>query len=142
MAIYGAGSNWDGREQKQYFFDNSIFVIGWDIIDAEDLYMMASSIQVGDIIYLKSSQIGSRNTRVKGVGIVTKTLLQNIFINKINLEDKSSNFELSVKWLYKDETKISIPAKAGKLTHMRSGTLYPECFPFVQQSIIDLLPTA
>ena len=36
MAIYGAGSNWDGDELKEEFFKNENYLIGWDINDAND----------------------------------------------------------------------------------------------------------
>jgi len=43
MAIYGAGSNWDGTEIRERLFDNNNYVIGWDIVNAEDLYTLISS---------------------------------------------------------------------------------------------------
>jgi len=34
MAIFGAGSNWEGREVKDEFYKNRNYVIGWHINDA------------------------------------------------------------------------------------------------------------
>ncbi len=65
MAIYGAGSNWDGQELKDNFFQNENYFIGWDIKDANDLYAMISTFKVGDIIYLKANRPGSFDIRVK-----------------------------------------------------------------------------
>ncbi len=84
MAIFGAGSNWDGNEIKDDFFKNENFVIGWDINDAEDLYSQISSVKVGDIIYLKANRPGSLEIRIKGIGIVKKSLVNQLFDKKEN----------------------------------------------------------
>jgi len=49
MAIYGAGSNWGGTEIRERLFDNNNYVIGWDIVNAEDLYTLISLIKVGGL---------------------------------------------------------------------------------------------
>jgi hypothetical protein len=60
MAIFGPGSVWNGSvEKKDDFFLNNNYVIGWNFIDAQDLYGLVSSFKVVDIIYLKSNQPGS-----------------------------------------------------------------------------------
>ncbi len=141
MAIYGAGSNWDGKEIKQRLFDNNNYLIGWDIVNAEDLYILISSIKVGDIIYLKSNRPGALIVRVKGVGIVTHSLIQTIFENKIDLANRRANFELPVNWIYRDEFTLSIPKDTGKLTNIRAATLYEECLPFIHSEILNALFT-
>jgi hypothetical protein len=139
MAIFGAGSNWDGNEIKDDFFSNENFVIGWDINDAEDLYSQISSIKIGDIIYLKANRPGSLDIRVKGIGIVKKTFLNQLFDKKENLSKNRRNFELPVKWIVKSEFQITIPTNKGKLTNVRAATLYEEYMPFVQTEIINKL---
>lgn len=139
MAIFGAGSNWDGNEVKDDFLRNENFVIGWDINDAEDLYSQISSIKIGDIIYLKANRPGSLDIRVKGIGIVRKTLVNQLFDKKENLSKNRRNFELPVKWIVKNEFQISIPTNTGKLTNVRAATLYEEYMPFVQTEIINSL---
>lgn len=139
MAIFGAGSNWSGREIKQELFDNDNYLIGWDIVNAKDLYTLISSIKVGDIIYLKSNRPGSLNIRVKGVGVVTHSLIQTLFAEQIDLKKRRHHFELPVKWLDKSEFKISIPNDTGKLTNVRAATLYEEFLPFVQNEILNKL---
>jgi len=37
LAIFGAGSNWDGDEMKHDFFNDENFVIGWNYLSAKDL---------------------------------------------------------------------------------------------------------
>lgn len=139
MAIFGAGSNWDGNEIKDDFFRNENFVIGWDINDAEDLYSQISSIKVGDIIYLKANRPGSLDLRIKGIGIVKNTLVNQLFDKKENLSKNRRNFELPVKWIVKTEFHISIPQNIGKLTNVRAATLYEEFMPYVQKEIINKL---
>jgi len=139
MAIYGAGSNWDGTEIRERLFDNNNYVIGWDITNAEDLYTLISSIKVGDIIYLKSNRPGSLNIRIKGIGIVTQSLMQTLFENEIDLSNMRANFELPVNWISTENRTISIPNDTGKLTNVRAATLYEEYLPFVQNEILNTL---
>jgi hypothetical protein len=139
MAIYGAGSNWDGDEIKEEFFVNNNYVIGWNIIDAQDLYSMISTIKVGDIIYLKANRPGSFEIRVKGIGIVKSSLLSVLFEKGENLSDTRNNFELPVEWIHKNEFIISIPKDIGKLTNVRAATLYEEFLPLVQSKIIEII---
>ena len=137
MAIFGAGSNWDGDEIKEDFFNNNNYVIGWNINDAQDLYSMISSIKVGDIIYLKANKPGSFDIRVKGIGIVKNSLLSVIFEKEVDLSNSKNNFELPVEWLCKDEFIISIPKNTGKLTNIRAATHYEEFLLFVQLAIVN-----
>ena len=141
MAIFGAGSNWSGREIRQELFNNENYLIGWNVANAEDLYTLISSIKVGDIIYLKSNRPGSLNIRIKGIGIVTRSLMQLLFEKRMNLEERRTDFELPVKWLDKAEFKISIPHDTGKLTNVRAATLYEEYLPIVQDEILKRLFT-
>ncbi|MCS3869455.1 hypothetical protein J3D55_002371 [Chryseobacterium ginsenosidimutans] len=137
MAIYGAGSNWDGDEIKDDFFANNNYVIGWDINDAQDLYNMLSTVKIGDIIYLKANRPGSLDLRIKGIGIVRNSLLNILFEKGENLSSTRNNFELPVEWIDTDEFFITIPSNTGKLTNVRAATLYEEFLPFVQNEIIN-----
>jgi hypothetical protein len=137
MAIFGAGSNWDGNEIKDDFFKNGNYIIGWDINDAEDLYSQISSVKVGDIIYLKANRPGSLDLRIKGIGIVKQSLVNQLFEKKENLSKNRRNFELPVKWIVKNEFHINIPQNIGKLTNVRAATLYEEFLPFVQTEILN-----
>jgi hypothetical protein len=141
MAIFGAGSNWDGDEMKDDFFNDENFVIGWDYQSAKDLYDAVSLLKAGDIVYLKSNQSGSRTIRIKGIGVVTQTFIHCIIekgLTKETIEDYSS-FYIKIKWIVKDEFHINIPDTEGKLTNVRAATFYEEYLPFVQTEIIDKL---
>lgn len=137
MAIFGGGSLWNDKELKDNFYNNNNYIIGWDISNAEDLYTLISSIKVGDIIYLKSNRPGSLDIRIKGIGIVTKSLMQKLFDEQMNLSNKRDKFELPVNWICQHEYKITIPNDTGKLTNIRAATLYEEYMPFVQNKIIN-----
>lgn len=141
MAIYGAGSNWDGQELKDDFFLNNNYVIGWDIKDANDLYSMISTFKVGDIVYLKANRPGSFDIRVKGIGFVKSSLIDVLFKKGENLSLVRNNFELPVEWIVKEEFFINIPNTIGKLTNIRAATLYEEYLPYVQNEILNKVLT-
>jgi len=76
MAIYGAGSVWDGEEVCDQFFAEGCFIVGWDRLTGSDLQSSLASLKIGDIIYLKANRPGSRTLRVKGVGIVSRSFIE------------------------------------------------------------------
>lgn len=136
MAIFGVGSNWEDGEHKEDFFKEHKFILGWNEKNAKDLYALIASLKVGDILYIKSNQPGSRTIKVKGVGIVKKNFISCIIDNgKSNTSDWRGLF-VEVEWLHKDEFEINIPDGEGKLTCFRSATSYEEYLPFVQSEII------
>jgi hypothetical protein len=141
MAIFGAGSKWDGDEMKSDFFDDENFVIGWDYNNAKDLYDAVSLLKAGDIVYLKSNKVGSRTIRVKGIGIVTQSFVHCLIETGLTKESIASwnSFYTKIKWVVKNEFHINIPANEGKLTNVRAATFYEEYLPFVQTEIINHL---
>jgi len=141
MAIFGAGSNWDGDEMKNDFFDDENFVIGWDYDNAKDLYDAVSLLKAGDIVYLKANQVGSRVIRVKGIGIVTQTFVHCLIEKSLTSENIANwnSFFIKIKWVVKEEFHITIPDTEGKLTNVRAATFYEEYLPFVQIEIINRL---
>lgn len=139
MAIFGAGSNWDGDEMKDDFFNDDNFVIGWDYNHAKDLYDAVSLLKAGDIVYLKANQVGSRTIRVKGIGIVTKTFVHSLIeqgLTKDTIAEWNSLY-IKVSWVIREEFNIAIPDTEGKLTNVRAATFYEEYLPFVQKAIIE-----
>jgi hypothetical protein len=138
MAIYGVGSNWGGTELKDRFFSEDRFILGWNEESAKDLYSFVSSLKAGDILYIKANQPGSRTIRVKGVGIVTKSFMGCISYGEFKNTAISDWKSLSVRvaWIDQDEFTINIPENEGKLTNIRTATVYEEHLPFVQEAII------
>lgn len=139
MAIFGAGSNWGGKEVKKTFFSEDKFVIGWNEENSKDLYEVVSQLKVGDIIYLKSvSPRYIRNIEVKGIGFVTKSFIQCLQSGEYgdsNISDWNGFF-IKVKWIHQTSFDIKIPESEGKLTNVRPATFYEEYLPFVQEKII------
>jgi len=141
MAIYGAGSKWNEDEMKETFFEQGRFILGWNDQNAKDLYEAITTLKVGDIIYLKSNAPGSRNVRVKGIGVVSKSFIQNITdgdYRNVALEDWDSLF-VTVNWIRREEFRIVIPEEEGKLTNIRAASFYEEFLPFVQTAILNAL---
>jgi hypothetical protein len=139
MAIYGVGSNWNGDEVREDFFDQGKFILGWNNAQANDLYSFISTLKVGDILYLKSNQPGSRIIRVKGIGIVTKNFMNCITSGEygnINISDWETLF-INVRWIDREEFTINIPQDEGKLTNIRAATVYEEHLPFIHEAIIN-----
>jgi hypothetical protein len=141
MAIFGAGSNWDGDEMKEDFFKDSNFVVGWDYSSSNDLYDAVCSLKAGDIIYLKSNWAGSRSIRVKGIGVITRSFIHSFIENKLASTDVTGWNELSipVEWIVKEEFRINIPPGEGKLSNVRSATIFEEHLPLVQTAILSKL---
>lgn len=74
MKIWGIGTCYGGYDdQTSRFIENGIAAIGWSEDDAIDLYAMLREVEIGDIVYLKSTYqkkgIG-RILRIKAVGKV------------------------------------------------------------------------
>ncbi len=139
MAIFGAGSTWydEREEQKEEFFNNESYVIGWSYNDAKDVYLAVASLKNGDILYLKSNAPGSKSIRIKGIGIVTQSLTQLFFDKTLNESTQPEDWSIKVKWIIKEEFIIQIPSSEGKLTNVRAATFYEEYLPFVQQEILN-----
>lgn len=138
MAIFGVGSKWEDKELKDQFFSKEKFILGWNEKSAKDLYAFVVSLKVGDILYIKANAPGSRNIRVKGVGVVTRNLIGCINSGDFgtsSISDWKSLF-IKVTWVHTDEFNVTIPKDEGKLTNIRAATLYEEYLPFVQEAIL------
>ena len=141
MAIYGAGSIWDGEDVQDDFFSDDCFTIGWNRQSGADLQSSLASLKIGDIIYLKSNQPGSRSIRVKGIGIVARSFIECIQNGEYPSGQITSweSFFIRVCWVIQDEFIIEIPEGEGRMTNIRAATFYEEPLPFVQQAIISRL---
>lgn len=138
MAIFGVGSKWNDKELKSNFFSTNKFILGWNEESAKDLYSFVASLKVGDILYIKANAPGSRRIRVKGVGIVTKNLIDSIADGDygfISMSKWESLF-VEVAWLHREEFFINIPKNQGRLTNIRAATIYEEYLPCVQREIV------
>lgn len=138
MAIFGVGSKWENEELKDQFFSEGKFILGWNEASAKDLYAFVASLKVGDILYIKANAPGSRNIRVKGVGVVTRNLIGCMNAGEFgasSLSDWQSLF-VRVAWVHRDEFTITVPEDEGKLTNIRAATIYEEYLPVVQEAVL------
>jgi hypothetical protein len=140
MAIFGVGSKWDNYEEaKNLFFAEEKFILGWDEASAKDLYAFVASLKVGDILYIKANQPGSRCIQVKGIGIVTKSLIgciKEMESESLRMLYNEKSLFVRVRWFHRDEFDIEIPNSEGKLTNIRAATIYEEYLPVVQDAIL------
>jgi hypothetical protein len=141
MAIFGVGSTWNGEELRERFFAESRFILGWNEVSARDLYALMASLKVGDILYIKANQPGSRIIRIKGVGLVIRNLIGCITAGEFNGNVADwETLSVHVDWIDREEFLITIPEDEGKLTHIRSATIYEEYLPYVQEQVISRIP--
>jgi hypothetical protein len=138
MAIFGVGSKWENEELRNQFFSEGKFILGWNEASAKDLYAFVASLKVGDILYIKANAPGSRSIRVKGVGIITRSLIGCVNEGELGtslISDWQSLF-VRVAWVHKGEFVVTIPENEGKLTNIRAATIYEEYLPFIQEAIL------
>jgi hypothetical protein len=143
MAIFGVGSNWSGEEMSNRFFTEGKFIVGWDVDSAKDLYVFLASLKVGDVLYVKANPPGSREIRVKGVGIVTKSVMGCLISGEFEgscISDGNGLF-VRVRWVDQQEFTVTIPENEGRLTNIRAATIYEEYLPFVQDAILRRITT-
>lgn len=76
MAVWGIGAYYKGSssaDKTTEFLNDGCAYIGWDETEASALYRMFDSIKFGDIIYIKSFVLRSKQLHIKAIGIVTST---------------------------------------------------------------------
>lgn len=130
MALFCGGYNWDGHNKKQEFIKNNCFEIGWEIVDAGDLYSLLASIKVGDLFCLKVAPPGNSTFRISAVGLVTCSLSKNL----IKSFGSKMNCSIGIKWLNTAEFDVTCN---GKLTNVRASTLHEEFDSDVINQIIN-----
>ena len=141
MAIFGMGSKWGDNELTESFFEREKITIGWNEGNGNDVHYLLASIKIGDLIYIKSNRPGSRDLKIKGIGIVNENFIEYLKNNGISAKNfiEADSLTISVRWIHKQEFLIEIPKEMGKLTNIRATTLYEEYLPFVQKKIIEKL---
>lgn len=141
MAIFGAGSNWDGDELKDDFIANEYYVVGWEYQHAKVLFDTVALLKAGDIVYLKAKRGGSRTIRVKAIGVVKTSFVHSLIEDKLSFDKLSdgNGLFINIKWIVIEEFRVVIPDKEVKLTNIRSATIYEEHLPSVQKEILQKL---
>ncbi len=70
MKIWGIGANWGDKSMLADFQVKEAVGIGWSEKQAPALYAMMNEIEIGDIVYVKSFVIHSKELKIKAVGEV------------------------------------------------------------------------
>lgn len=132
MKIWGMGTCYGGYDdQTDCFVKNSIAAIGWDENDAIDLYAMMRDVEIGDILYLKSTYpkkgVG-RILRIKAIGKVTNPCKK--------IDGKSA---ISINYI-KSFTPIDLILKNYKGKNSVYGsTFYQEYNPLIIEKILKYI---
>ena len=76
MAVWGIGAyykNASPSDKTSEFVNDGRAYIGWDETEASALYRMFDSIKAGDLIYIKSFVLRTKQLHIKAIGIVINT---------------------------------------------------------------------
>jgi hypothetical protein len=130
MAIYGIGANYEGKYDKRNdFFTNDCACVGWDVQEAPALHSILKKVKIGDIIYIKSMVISTKELLVRAVGIVTDDEIKTYS----NLGEG-----VKVKWMWKGENRIPLTAPIYRY-NVFNNTIYEEYNPAIQKEIVSLI---
>lgn len=132
MKIWGIGYKFGGWDDKSRDFTaNSEAVIGWDIKNAPDLYLMLREIEIGDIVYLKTCALKKgkgKELRIAKIGKV---------INPLKLVDENGKNALGVKWVKEFDSFLPFMLNECKSrNNVYSNTLYREYNPIIIEEIL------
>lgn len=132
--IHGIGSMYGGKQEMlPKFVAAQMACIGWDKADAAPLHqMLATSIQVGDILYIKS-QTPSDGLFIKAVGIVLDSEIYN---------HPELGFGRKVHWVWVSKGNpefIRLGKQSDKYDNIRAGSLYPEYGEKVQKVVLKVV---
>jgi len=127
MALYGIGAYYK-ESVYQDFIDNDCVCIGWKIKTAPSLFSILTTIEVTDLVYIKSYRHG---LCIKAIGIVIDSNL---------IDFKELGKGVKVKWLWQGKEKI--PKSYLDKYNVYSNTIYKEYNEKIKAKIISLLSSA
>lgn len=118
-------------DQTSVFIKNKVAAIGWSEDDAIDLYAMLGKVEIGDIIYLKSTypkKNSGRILRIKAIGKVVNP-------NK-KFDEKSA---IGVDYI-ENFTPVDLVLKDYKgKNNVYGSTFYQEYNPLIIEKILNLI---
>ncbi len=132
MKVWGMGTCYGGyNDQTSMFIKNKIAAIGWSEDDAIDLYAMIGKVEIGDIIYLKSTYPKKNIGRILRIKTIGKVVNPN---KKFN--GKSA---IGVDYI-KNFAPIDLVVKDYKGKNSVYGsTFYQEYNPLIIEKILNLI---
>lgn len=132
MKVWGMGTCYGGyNDQTSKFLKNGIAAIGWDEEEAIDLYTMLREVEVGDIIYLKSTY------PQKGTGMILRIKA----IGKVVNPNKKYDGKIAVGVKYIENFKsadLVLREYKGK-NGVYSSTFYQEYNPLIIEKVLKFL---
>ena len=123
MAIYGIGAYFSSDVSKDFILNN-IVGTGWSKLDAPELFQYIQSLEVGDIVYIKSCSPSSSDIIIKGIGIIKDDVL---------VTNNIVSCGRNVIWKNIQTLRI---AKPQEKNNVRANTMYEEFHPDIQNFII------
>ena len=142
MAVFGAGAYYD-VDVTTDFIEGECFCIGYEKKDASALYEMFRRIKIGDIIYLKSFNMGKKGEAgkifIKAIGFVVGQSIKPLPFS----DGDDMGYGRKVKWI-KDfsnrEDWFEIELNDGeRRNNVYANTLYEEYSARIIESVINLL---
>lgn len=116
MSVFAFGANYNGRDVFKDFISNDCVGIGWSYKDNTSGHHMIQTMKAGDIVYIKSCNIGSDIT-VRAIGVITDY--------ECKIIPNVAAIARNVKWLDKTTFVIPNPKNTDK-NNVRSNSVYEE----------------
>jgi hypothetical protein len=134
MSIYGIGASYEGKYNKQKeFISKSCACIGWEEYQAPALYNVLKKVNIGDLMYIKSMSIATKELLIKAVGVV----VDNIITSYDDGNGSHLGNGIKVKWLWNDEKRIKISDEMYRY-NVFNNTLYEEFNDDIQKLVVKL----
>lgn len=148
MAVFGAGAYYyydgSGIDVTKDFLEGECFCIGYEKKDASALYEMLRRVKIGDIVYLKSFNMGKKKGEsgklfIKAIGFVVGQNIKSLTF----CDGSDMGYGRKVKWIkdFSDreewvEIKLNVEER---VNNVYANTLYEEYSARIIKMVIDLL---
>lgn len=142
MAVFGAGAYYNVDVTKD-FLKQGCFCIGYEKKDASALYEMLRRVKIGDIVYLKSFNMGKKGESgkifIKAIGFVVGQSIKSLTFD----DGSDMGYGRKVKWIkdFSDREKwIEVELNAEeRVNNVYANTLYEEYSARIIEELINLL---
>ena len=142
MSVFGAGAYYN-VDVTEDFLEQECFCIGYEKADASSLYEMLRRVKIGDIVYLKSFNMGKKGGSgkifIKAIGFVVGQ-----GIKSFNFGDGNEmGYGRKVKWVKdfssrEDWYEIELNSEE-RVNNVYANTLYEEYSARIVKTLINLL---
>jgi len=142
MAVFGAGAYYDVDVTKD-FLEEECFCIGYEKEDASALYEMLRRVKIGDVVYLKSFNMGKKGESgkifIKAIGFVVGQGIKSFTFSNGN----DMGYGRKVKWIKdfsnrEDWFELELNSEE-RINNVYANTLYEEYSARIIKNLIILL---